>query len=993
MIQKEKIYIERDINGPVFGDFWLRDVTGTRGRIRAEHPGFIFKATLYKDAMKVDYHYKLPLHRACDMKGVFTIITDKEDIIVPYHFRFTDHAVDIPDVYKEKERVTPDNFKLPAFGEQFPDDSRERILWEAYIAKPVRPEDIREFFIAVGAEKRQKPVPTVEEKRIILHDAPTMIYVRVQRAVFRWLADKTERQAVSEALADCIQELRGMNETPFRIKILEYVWSLVNEDEYRKTAVFQTIAPHADTEDAPFYALYRYFKLLQRPEKEDVTAVVAALSTVATDTGMDVFLWLSHLARRLNNPVAQANYKELKRDIMAGSCSPFMYLDVLHFIDRYDTAILQMDHVDIKVLYWAYRKGLLPERILECITAQAASVSAYHPQLVKILSAEYEREPASHVLQAICTLLIRGNRTDEDAFHRYLAGIREKLRITGLYEHCLSAMPFRYDALLPEALYHYFKNARMLAGRSMQSLYANIVVNKAIIGEIYKATRAESEAYALQSLRNRRINENLVILYDDMDLRARMDKALSHCLLNIYCAFRFRCLRDDVESLTVVQERLANIIDVPLQNGVGEARIPDASFHIIMEMKDGRRVVARREDVAYERLMRRTTDVELALHVGSTHIVALMEEEAPDAETLRILNGKRWLRGHFQRKLQTALYQRYVTAGTLEEHLDEFQLKFVGDKRGLIEAYIRTGRFRQALQGMIREGFDIINPTMQLRLLYGMLAEKAAVTDLMRDIAYHLFRNGVHENELILFLYEDFELTIGEQIEFYEILQEHLTVDECFSDKLERYCIYLLRQNGEFAEDKLYEILRMRREDCRPMEMLELMRYYSVQRTLSAEERSFLVPALASMVRAHIYPEWMMRFKRHGILPFELADKVIMTFKAPGYISYRYVSSTSRRFRELRLNKITDGMYVVAISMFYGDCIEFSLLDEQHRATTDVYVYKFDKPVIPGEPRDGYDRLNEIIYARMNDMDSLGSRVAAFRSLEDMAETVFKPEM
>ena len=161
----------------------------------------------------------------------------------------------------------------------------------------------------------------------------------------------------------------------------------------------------------------------------------------------------------------------------------------------------------------------------------------------------------------------------------------------------------------------------------------------------------------------------------------------------------------------------------------------------------------------------------------------------------------------------------------------------------------------------------------------------------------------------------------------------------------------------------------------------------------SEENRRFIVNELEKLVKAGIYPEWILRFKDKGMLPFVLSDKVILTFSTPGFISYRYRNGKERNFKDVKLNKIIDEVYVVAISMFYGDAIEFSLLDENKLAITDMMLYQNDRMVKKENYRDGYDRLNEIIYAKLNRKDHLNALVAEYKSLKDMAETVFKPRV
>ncbi len=992
MIVKEKIYIDRDINYPISGDFWINGVTGTKGRVRASDPGFVFNATIYEDVTKIEYEYNMLVKEPKILNGEFTIITDREDIKIPYEFNLFSNTTKISEDIS-LEDVTPEIFITEQFGKRYAENSKARILWEAYRELTVNESNINEFFIAIGDKKRKDDKHKELKKIVTKTKDARYVYADIQKLIFRYSAKIDTETIFLEGLKKAINKLKTFEEPEYRIKSVEYLWAYHSKDELRCDYIFDTLEDKFNHDDKFFDALYMYIKAIHMNTESEINEAANKLEIRSYELDLGIIYWFCYKLRARQNKTANELYIWLKKIVSLGCNSPFIYMELHNIIEKYDTAILKTDYIEVRVLYWAYRKKILSEKIVEYIINKTNYVSGYYSQLFHILTDEFRKRRDIKILQVICSLLIHGNRMDKTAFLWYRLGVENKIRLTSLFEYFLYSMPNCYSELLPNEIYIYFRDNKMLTDKNKQSLYYNIIKNYNNITHIYDHYKSDMNAYALKALRERRISDELVEIYNEFPTGIIMDKVLSHCLLNIYCAFRFICKDDRIRKLIIVQSRLSNLIEVWPINMIADARIPDSNFLILAEYNDDTIVLADSNIVEYKRIMFLNSDVKNAFNIGKNHIVALMENKNPSMETLEEINKKKWLRSYYKKDIQTKLIKYYALNDEISNHILDFDIDLIENKNELISEYIKIGEYKVALQSLIQEGFDIIDNDEKLNLFNGIISEGYVVSDLVRDLALHLYFNGVRDFDLVMFLYQQHELTLEDEIENYDMLRFNLINDREFYEKIENYCEFLLNQNGEFGNSKLYIHLWEKRDELSAIKLLEMLRRFSCENDYTDEIRMYVSEQLEKLVSIGMYPEWFMRFKSKGLLPFELSDKTILTFKNHGVFVYKYKGEKDSLYKEVELKKITDSIYVVAIPMFYGDTIIYKIYDPINELFSEEYAYTNNKRTKHGIYKDGFDRLNDIIYAKSNDLPELSKLIGEYKGMKDMALDIFKPRV
>ena len=87
----------------------------------------------------------------------------------------------------------------------------------------------------------------------------------------------------------------------------------------------------------------------------------------------------------------------------------------------------------------------------------------------------YQAYPEMELLEAVCSLLIRGDKRGPEAFAWYEKALGCRVNLTRLYEYFLYSLPENYGHLLPKEVLLYFSYDKDLDSRSRSVLYQNIL--------------------------------------------------------------------------------------------------------------------------------------------------------------------------------------------------------------------------------------------------------------------------------------------------------------------------------------------------------------------------------------------------------------------------------------------------------------------------------------------------------------------------------------
>ena len=253
---------------------------------------------------------------------------------------------------------------------------------------------------------------------------------------------------------------------------------------------------------------------------------------------------------------------------------------------------------EIRVLLFGVKHKLMTKE-LALYTANLASQLKYFDEILyKVLELSYEMYPEGMILSSICTLLIRGEETEDYHFKWYERAVAGELKVPGLYEYYISSLnPELMNKPFPRTVYLYFMHGNSLDKRKSAILYANIINYEDESSEIYAHYRDEMERFAWTQLEERNIDDQLRVIYKRFIAERAMSQERIQALYDICHTYEITTNIKDMVEIMVIGEDGKIIQREPYTKKGAKVRLYSKQDQIIWENSMGRHYV---DSVPYE---------------------------------------------------------------------------------------------------------------------------------------------------------------------------------------------------------------------------------------------------------------------------------------------------------------------------------------------------------------------------------------------------------
>ena len=225
--------------------------------------------------------------------------------------------------------------------------------------------------------------------------------------------------------------------------------------------------------DPALYSYYLYLSTMTGSSAEPVEETAARVERIFVQNSDN---WrIAWLLLYLSGEYTRSPSKKwiiLEEQFRQGCTSPVLYIEVWNLIAANPALLMRLDAFELQILSYAAKKELLTADVIVQIVYLAQRMKKYSGRLFAILRACYQIVPSDDVLQAVCTLLIKGNITEAFAFPWYEKGIEKELRITRLYEHYMLSLPLEEKREIPRIVLMYFAFDSTLDSLHNSFLYA-----------------------------------------------------------------------------------------------------------------------------------------------------------------------------------------------------------------------------------------------------------------------------------------------------------------------------------------------------------------------------------------------------------------------------------------------------------------------------------------------------------------------------------------
>lgn len=434
------------------------------------------------------------------------------------------------------------------------------------------------------------------------------------------------------------------------------------------------------------------------------------------------------------------------------------------------------------------------------------------PEVLSHRSEELFTEPegpfSAERIRENCMRCISSQQTDREAFFWYSLGVTGDVKLMSLFEYYMYALPMQYEEAVPRQVQLYFLHNDSLDPAHRTRLYANLIRYVDKRDSVYQQYRKDMEAFMLQQLLLRRMNEELAVLYQEFLVEEILTKELAEALTEILFLRLLTCYDKRVRQVQVQYEELLEPLIFPV-NRHGQAYIPvyteDARIRLLdMEgnfLTDVAAYSIRRllpEQEYADRCGQLVSDqpgLLLYLCRGNGKAEQVTEETAALYKQILQTEG---FSGRFREEVRQAVLQYYYERQELLEadkelFIAEHQQMTAKERAKFVEMLIGRDMFKEAYRLIRRFGYSGVKLYLLVKLAHGKIQElRGEENEFLVKLCWYVYRQGKYTEQILMYLGSCYGGTAEEMEQLWKssrefcldtrVLEEHLLGQMLFTE-------------------------------------------------------------------------------------------------------------------------------------------------------------------------------------------------------------------
>ncbi len=728
----------------------------------------------------------------------------------------------------------------------------------------------------------------------------------------------------------------------------------------------------------------------------------------------------------------------------AGNSSPFLYIEAYTLYQQDPYLFHEFSETSVRLLYWATKKNALTRDLAVQVCHVLEKTNVFSEKIWFIVKAAYEIYPVKEFLTCIVSYLLRNQIYEERFLDWYRKGINEDLRLNGLYEAYMMTLPDTSTEELPQMVGMYFRYSCNLPYQKKALLYANVILNRKSMPQLYQQYLRAMELFAIEQMKLNRMNDNLAIVYQNVLEMGIVDEDMAKAVSRMVYMKKVVCVYPEITRVLVYQEQYEMPIVVPVVNKVAYVPIISEHFQVFMETRWGT-LITDKNKYQLQRVMFPEKYIDKLKNLSPLSLPFILSDfdKRTSADTFVLddinkidtfihspLVAKAYVRKKYP--LFVSFLRNHCREEILEKHfLDEVDYtKMDRDALTYIMTLFLSQEHYDRAYALMKEYYALdVDGRMLLQMcdefvvssgferdefllgLCGYLAEQNLATP--ATIVY-LSSNTVGPTEWMIQLWKmamDQELHVNdleENILFQALYAEsHLgEIVDIFAsyvtkgqDKMliEAYLTYwsheyMLEHEGVPQELFTYLAYYFEREtQMKESCNLAYMKFLSTVKLLSEREFKVLDHLLRQYVLRNMYFGFYKNLDSRLIIKYHLYDKCFVEYHGePGeHITIVYQFEGKEAVEE-DMTEIYEGIFVKQFVVFFGETISYELYSDR---IEDAPVLS-DKLVVSTLMQEGkqdrYDLINrmqnELIY---NEREELARDLKLYQGLDQVTSTLF----
>jgi len=729
-----------------------------------------------------------------------------------------------------------------------------------------------------------------------------------------------------------------------------------------------------------------------------------------------------------------------------GKASPVIFIEAWQLLKQNPELLTRLDDFEIRLLLFAARRKLIPKNLIHQIVYLAGKSKVYTDFLYKILEACYEVSNSNEVVQAICELLIKGEKAGPKYYNWFLNGVTRDIKVTRLYDYFIFSLDQAKEDEIPKQVLLYFAYKNEVDYRYQAYIYAFVHKNRDLYPDIYLSYVGKIERFVVTQLTRARTGKWLAYLYKNFVTKDMINTDNVNGLADILFTNRIEILRENIREIIVLYNKSNLEIISRVSGKINNILLYGTEYQIFLIDSEGNRYVEPENYVLTKWLVpdkigrmiapmvRERNGFDLWVCEQGDDILAVNRNTLAAYERMyaakylkspyREVLSLNLIRYYFEFEEMEALEKilRMLKPEDIDRRYHEEILKILTARRLYTEAYVWLTKINA----------QILDTKLILRILRQIIPDEAVIADrIILNLAFQSFMAAKYDEKLLDYLIRYYTGGTRKLRDIWQAgksfgldtvsLAERLLTQIIYSgayisEQMEIFRDYVagggrndvirafVIQNAYeyFANDKVTDITIVRQmekilENGEPLEMVCRLAYakYFAENKYEIDENTcyhlslFMQNFLENNICFAFFKEYI------GILPLmdQFLDKTIIEYHSqPGSRIFIHYTNNDSDYIIEPMTEMYQGIFVKEFLLFYGDSINYYVAEEengQENYTQSGRLVAQDVSDVLATSR--YSRINDIELARqVGDYETVNSLLADFEQLDFMVNELFE---
>lgn len=853
-----------------------------------------------------------------------------------------------------------------------------------------------------------------EKKRLLVQLMEYYVAFRAKKISPRTWMKETEKLVDRLAALDA----KDIQTRLFQAQLL-ITQERFNEAEFQLDRLKAEIDPERCRPEITCYYLYLTTLYMVDETYVDETAMKVERIYMANQDNWRIAWLMLHLSDEYTRSAAR-RWLLLEDQFKKGCSSPVLYIEAWHLLSVNPTLLMRLNPFEIQALNFAAKKELLTQDIIVQVRYHILKLKIFSKKALYILKECYEKYPDNETLQAICALLIKGNKTDGDSFKWYSLGVEQELRITKLYEYYMMSLPEDYKGGIPKMVLLYFAYHSELDYRKNAYLYAYVYRNRKEHPEYYIKFCTQIDSFVLTQIHKGRINKDLAYLYKNTVTAEMVNKAGAAELVPLLFSHLISTDNKEIKQIIVGYAISREEYRYAVNDGRAMVPLYGDDYKILLEDRKGNRYTV---SVPYksERMMLPgkllaavspyvMNHTGIDIHLCGSH-GSFLDITRENAERFRHIASAPKIEPDKKIEISLKLIHYYYEQDDMRE-LDRCLEEIVpdgmkdGERSEIIRFMVIRGKYDKAYLWLKKFGVEGAENKTLVRLCSRLISRDGFIEDRkMTQIVYLAFSSGKYDGNLISYLVRFYSGTLMQmrdiwkaaeafEVDTYELC-ERMLLQMMFTGSFvgERTEIFKKYVSGGakteveraflaqcsydyFVKEKIIDpfiftdMIRVydRGEKLNRVCRLAFLKYYAeAEIELTPKISKAVCLFLEEMLEDHVIFSFFRNYIGHMPMIESLRDKTFVEYKTlPGSkVMIHYTIGRGRytevQYRQEVMRDMYGGVYVKSFVLFYGEKLQYYITEEidgkeQHMESDSIG----SSDIMQEDEEDRFSMINDI---------------------------------